>query len=203
MIQVSPGEDKVSVLAKGLLELDAFGTLNNVPRLAGLHFSPPPHARNRFQLTGLYHNNTIWVDLSKTRTPVATPVRSWSFTGWKSDMTPAGVLAHEFGHHVWYALLPYRKIRSALREIVQVEHAVSGYEPCVEESFAEAFRVFMLNPDLLRCGWPGRYEFMLTVGLKPLHEIPWREILVNAHPRFHEIGCRLTAITEEINDRRI
>lgn len=42
----------------------------------------------------------IQLNLSSCRTPIGVPGFSWSYTGYKADLTPAGVLSHEVGHYI-------------------------------------------------------------------------------------------------------
>lgn len=125
----------------------------------------------------------VYVDLKKSRPPTRTPGFSWTFPGSKADLTAVGVTAHETGHHV-HALLGLADVSKIAKALFRHEAAVSGYEPHVGESIAEAFRLFILNPQLLREGRPFRWNFMVDVlGLEPLHDMPWRQVLVHAHPR--------------------
>lgn len=101
------------------------------------------------------------------------------------DFTPLGVMCHEVGHHVDYVLHPssYSQ-RNGFEAVVDEEEDVSRIEHNVLESFAEAIRLFVTNPDLLRVGRPDRYEYLTkTIGLKPLHLTPWRSVLRNAGKR--------------------
>jgi len=62
---------------------------------------------------------------------------------------------------------------------------VSSYEPNPSEAFAEAMKLFILNPDLLRAGRPLRYRFVTEVlSFRPVHDLSWREVLRHAHPKF-------------------
>lgn len=96
------------------------------------------------------------------------------------DYTPLGVFCHEVGHHVDFTL--HRRGHSARSElflsVVDEEEEVSGFEYNVQESFAEAIRLFITNPTLLRVGRPLRWDYLTKVlRLKPLHAAPWRRVL--------------------------
>lgn len=135
------------------------------------------------KLKGWYSPSTNTVSYSFGRTPVRTPGYSWSFTGYKADLTSYGILAHELGHW-WHFQEPRRDdITLAARLLAMDERAVSGYEPNAHETIAEAVRLFILNPDLLRCGRPKRYAYLESMGMRPLHDLSWREVLANAHPK--------------------
>jgi hypothetical protein len=55
------------------------------------------------------------------------------------------------------------------------------------ETFAETFRLFAGNPALLEIGRPWRFEFMLSLGVRPPAGMPgkWQKGLIGkAPPRF-------------------
>lgn len=127
----------------------------------------------------------VTVNLPRNRPATKTPGFSWSFPGYKADRTPVGVFTHELGHHV----------DDYLNEPIITswgdEAPVSGYEPNRQESWAEAWRLFCTNPDLLRVGRPRRWHTLTeTLGLVPsdlLGELePWEERLERwgAHEKF-------------------
>lgn len=103
------------------------------------------------------------------------------------DHTALGVLCHEVGHHVDYALNPKAYSRSKVSgfaELIDCEEEVSGEEFNVHESFAEAIRLFITNPVLLREGRPARWELLThQLGLRPLHNVSWRAVLAKC-PRY-------------------
>lgn len=165
----------------------AFLTLNALshPEYLGL----PPPVRGRWKDRGLYvpaHGDEparVYVDVVKSVVPVRNPGHSWSFPGNKADLTAVGVVAHETGHHV-HQLLGYRQAWRAAAAMFPREPPVSGYEPHLGEAIAEALRLFVLNPELLHEGRPFRWAFVTDVlGLRPLHSLPWQQVLVHAHPR--------------------
>ena len=138
---------------------------------------------------GVYYYKTmnLFVNVERSSRPVIEPIRRWSYTGYKADLTSAGILAHECGHHVHNLL-----IRSGTEKDVFIlakyakenEAGVSSYEPDPSELIAESMKLFILNPDLLKQGRKIRWR-MLTeyIGLKPAHDLKWREVLKNAHPK--------------------
>jgi hypothetical protein len=119
---------------------------------------------------------------------VRTPGFAWSYPGYKADRTIAGVIVHELGHHIW----DVRVERGILGHMFQLdwdltiadEARVSSYEPVPEEAFAESIKLYGLNPDLLRVGRPERfYALHDHLELPEPHRTPWRDVLVNAHPK--------------------
>ena len=161
----------------------SFLTLNSLPHPEYLGVQPP--VRGKWKDRGLYDPAAarVYVDVTKSLMPVRTPGFSWSFPGSKADLTAVGVTAHETGHHV-HEVLGRRELLRVAGTMFPYEAAVSGYEPHLGEAIAEACRLFILNPQLLREGRPFRWGFMVDVlGLRPLHDMPWRHVLVHAHPR--------------------
>ena len=132
---------------------------------------------------GLYRptEKKVWVNVKRSRPPTKSPGFSWSYTGFKADLTVPGITAHETGHHLHAeSHVPMRLIRDAFSG----EPSVSGYEPHPGESFAEAVRLFILNPMLLLEGRPRRFDFLHgVVKVSPVHVTPWREVLKHAHPK--------------------
>jgi hypothetical protein len=139
---------------------------------------------------GLYRckRKLLCVNVRASKLPVKTPGFAWSYTGYKADLTAPGVTAHELGHHIWNVM---RVDEDAFAEAIEGERAVSSYEPITEESFAEACKLFVLNPDLLRQGRPKRYEFFtVALGLAPVVTETWDEILIHAHDRLIDAAAK-------------
>ncbi len=109
----------------------------------------------------------------------------WQSPGSPQDFTPIGVICHEVGHHVDYTLHPkaYSTV-NGFEAVVDGEEDISSVEHNILESFAEAIRLFITNPALLREGRPDRFDYLTrSVGLKPLHGSPWRTVLGKAGKR--------------------
>lgn len=95
--------------------------------------------------------------------------RTWSKTGAKDDVTTVGVCAHELGHHVHYQV--GRSWAGGLRlwNSQKYKHRpVTSYAKQNEgEALAEAMRLFILNPGLLKRLSPGSYDcFVKSFELK-------------------------------------
>lgn len=185
--------DKGKALEAGLVRVDGFLEANHVAPVRGYVFEPgaglAPPGRNVWHDKGWYWDGVVFVNLKRSRCPVRVPGFAWSYTGFKADLTAPGVLAHEVGHHVHRELEKASGsagvlcLLRALAELALREAPVSGYEPNEHEVMAEACRLFILNPELLRAGRPARFSFLTGLGLRPLHSVPWQDVLRNAHPR--------------------
>jgi len=186
--------NKVTAIRDAAAYVEEFLDVNGYPRVKEYLLAPddkkkPPGRGNPWHDNGWYWNNILFVNLKRSRPPVKNPGFQWSYTGFKADLTAPGILAHEMGHHVHRAILDKidakhgRIMLQCIRGIAKRETAVSGYEPNAYEIFAEAMRLFILNPKLLEEGRPLRYWFLRGLGLKPITDVPWREVLRNAHPR--------------------
>lgn len=103
----------------------------------------------------------------------------WSWPGYIIDRTPYGVYAHELGHHVdarrrWSLSRRLRKFTGEL--------PISGYCPDDQEWFAEIFRLYMTNPDLLQRIRPYTYDY-LRKDFAVVEGRTWRAVLKGAPPR--------------------
>jgi hypothetical protein len=123
---------------------------------------------------GLYQprTKTVSVAVDKTRPPSRTAF-SWTWPGYKADLTVLGVTAHELGHH-WHFLTGERAVIRDFRLIGELP--LTSYEPNTSEAIAESFKVFVTNPDLLRVLRPARYEFF-RARLTPVIDLEWHEVL--------------------------
>lgn len=104
--------------------------------------------------------------------------RQWSYPGYCVDRTPFGVLAHELGHHVDHAHGPRGGELSHIWRPDDPE-PLTGYCPDDNEWFAELFRLFVTNPELLREVRPKilpRFEAQWN----SIEKRPWREVLAGA-----------------------
>lgn len=148
---------------------------------------------NNYKYNGYYNYETIeaFVNLKRSKVPVKNPGYCWSFPGYKSDLTCVGILTHEIGHHIHYMKMVndpnIKKKEKVWKDIMKREKPITQYDKgnTIEESIAEALKVFITNPDLLKEGRPLRYNFLTQeFNLKPLHNQPWKEVLKYADTKF-------------------
>ena len=113
------------------------------------------------------------------------PMYSWP--SYISDRTIYGVLPHEFGHYVDdikstrfgdYSNHVFSKTR---------EKRITSYSPNNQEWFAEMFRLFITNPDLLRVIRPLVYE-TLCQDFAPIEQRKFKKVLssFNAPERIYQ-----------------
>lgn len=114
---------------------------------------------------------------------VGTAGRQWSYPGYVVDRTPFGVLAHELGHHVdgqhgaaggnlsheWRPIDP---------------EPLTGYCPNDNEWFAEIFRLFVTNPDLLASVRPRVFR-LFDRQWNSVESRDWRTVLYGADRQIH------------------
>ena len=148
-----------------------------------------------FSACAYYRSDTIFINLKKC-SGVGTAGSSWSYPGYAIDRTPFGVLAHELGHHVesiedgmyngGHGKSPFANF---IRYASGNEPKLTGYAPNNSEWFAEMFRLFVTNPDLLKHIRPGTYE-ALAGRFTPVEKRTWQAVLKDAPLRTREMAAR-------------
>ena len=117
---------------------------------------------------------------------IGTAGRQWSYPGYTVDRTPYGVVQHELGHHVDLTRgerkgAYWSEFSSAVRGRAG-EKPITSYCPNNAEWFAEMFRVFVTNPDLLFHVRP-RTHRELCLCFEPVFTDTWRDRLKDAPAR--------------------
>lgn len=135
--------------------------------------------KNKERACGLYNykSKTITVFVKSCANVATNPGFAWSYPHYFVDRTVFGVLLHEFGHCI-HQQLKWPKIPGGKR--------ITSYEPNMEERFAETMKVFLSNPDLLKNYNEKRYNRLIELGLKPVIDKPWQEVLKDANPKYIE-----------------
>jgi hypothetical protein len=107
---------------------------------------------------------------------------AWSYPSYTVDHTPYGVLAHELGHHVDRAhgsgIRPGS--RSHLWPASTGEAPLTGYCPDNNEWFAEHFRLFVTNPNLLAAVRPRVFALMKENWSVFAESRRWEDVLNGA-----------------------
>lgn len=133
---------------------------------------------------------------------IGTAGRAWSFPGYTVDRTPYGVLQHELGHHVdvQKGSIQHAEGSRMLERVYwsdfskkvrdqSGEKAITSYCPNDAEWFAEMFRVFITNPDLLRLVRPRTHRELRSV-FEPVFSDTWRDRLAGAPERTLNAAAR-------------
>jgi len=168
---------------------------NNI-RMPTLHIlddenDPEYQKIKRFATCGYYRRNHVYVGVGLC----AHQNPNYSWAGFISDRTPYGVIQHELGHHVDEVKTGvdiYRN-RGAMLFSTEIrkrsgEKRITSYCPNDMEWFAEIFRLFVTNPDLLSKIRPKTYAALIDSGLKPVVTLDARTMLMvtSAPPRVFE-----------------
>lgn len=112
--------------------------------------------------------------------------RAWSWPGYVIDRTPYGVLQHELGHYIDHRFSAvkgsyYGDYSVGLRKETG-EAPLTGYCPNTAEWFAEIFRLFVTNPELLRLMRPKTFA-LLSDRMYVVTKGSWRHVLKDAPER--------------------
>lgn len=167
---------KTELLLRGLEHMRTFCGLNGlaVPEVNA-------RAKSEWRFSACAYYRPVYIEICPDAcAAIGREGRCWSFPGYSVDRTPYGVIAHELGHHA-------DRSRSVRRgnyfgdygmktRVASGEKPLTSYCPNDAEWFAEMFRLFVTNPDLLRQIRPVTYE-LLADDFKPSLELPWDEVL--------------------------
>lgn len=185
---MSPPIDRLSLFRRGELVMQSFCKTNDLPT--------PSVAvtldRKSWSVSACayYRRDRISICIAACST-IGTAGRAWSYPGYTVDRTPYGVVQHELGHHVDVVsgLVPEsmqnrvywsdfsKNVRGA-----SGEKPITSYAPNDAEWFAEMFRVYVTNPDLLKLVRP-RTHRELAGRFKPVFEDTWRDRMRDAPAR--------------------
>lgn len=124
----------------------------------------------------------IWICLAECGRPCGEAMsRNWTWPASGTDREPCGVLAHELGHHVdWLSSDRRGSYSGEYGEAVMRESreppltSYAATNPA--EWWAEAFRLFLLNPDLLDRLRP-RTHSIIVKKFQPIETRGWLPVL--------------------------
>lgn len=174
--------DKRALLQQGQELMTEFCRINSIsaPMVEGVTTEQWP-----FGVCAYYRKDVTKIRLQRCAS-IGTAGQQWSYPGYTVDRTPYGVLQHELGHHVDVLRSakcgPYFGDFSISVRGNSGEKEITSYCPNDAEWFAEMFRLFVTNPDLLRQLRP-RTHRELSACFKPVFEDSWRERLCGAPDR--------------------
>lgn len=148
----------------------------------------------RFSVCAYYRANETTICVARCA-GIGFSGMQWSFPGYTVDRTPYGVVQHELGHHVDVLMSNrtgayFGDFSSGMRQR-SGEAPITTYCPDDAEWFAEMFRVFVTNPDLLLALRPRTHAEMLE-RFKPVFSDTWLDRLVGAPDR------TITAATRKV-----
>lgn len=174
--------DRTTLFNKGARVTGEFCAINAVP-VPKIHSAPP--ADWVVDACAYYRHSEVIICVQRCAW-IGTAGRAWSFPGYTVDRTPYGVLQHELGHHVDVQRGQDRRaywseFSKAVRE-ASGEKPITSYCPNDAEWFAEMFRVYVTNPDLLLQVRP-RTHRELRRCFEPVFRDSWRDRLQGAPAR--------------------
>lgn len=167
--------ERYKLLDEGIKLMHRFCAVNTI--------KPPkvvvrPERRADFAVCAYYRDGTIHI-WPLACAAIGRAGRQWSYPGYVIDRTPYGVVAHELAHYVDDAHGPLGgRYGVAWRKGTRAT-PLTGYCPNSNEWFAELFRLYVTNPDLLRWVRPYVYSLM-HAEWQPATSRDWKWILRNA-----------------------
>ena len=183
---------KSELLALGILNMERFCAANALE-------VPTVNVRTRadWMVGACAYYRPVYIEICPDACAhIGTAGRSWSYPGYSVDRTPYGVIAHELGHHADRSKSARRgayfgdysiKLRAATGET-----PLTSYCPNDAEWFAEMFRLFVTNPDLLRLIKPETHK-RLASEFAPSVTDTWESVLKNAPVRTIEAAKKKVA----------
>jgi len=138
-----------------------------------------PGNRPDFGVCAYYRDNTIFI-WPNACALIGVAGRSWSYPGYVVDRTPYGVLAHELGHHTEGAHGTQGGIVAKAWRHETGEAPLTGYCPNDNEWFAEIFRLFVTNPELLSLLRPKMYVLLNKRWPNHAEHRLWNQVLASA-----------------------
>jgi hypothetical protein len=168
--------------SRGVVLAREFCTLNSmVPPSIEMH----PRSGWSFGVCAYYRPVAIHICVPKCA-EIGGAGMQWSYPGYTVDRTPYGVVQHELGHHADVQRSTrrgnyYGDFGIAMRAN-SGEKPITTYCPNDAEWFAEMFRVYVTNPDLLLQLRP-RTHRELRKCFEPVFTDTWRERLKDAPAR--------------------
>lgn len=208
--------DKRQLFTDGHSHILQWCTLNNVipPRVEE---SGDPEL---FGTCAYYRDGVIHISV-KACAAIGVAGPTWSYPGYCVDRTPYGVLAHELGHHVdeaegtrggryskdWFVEICGGNIDQAVRYAEEIQRnsavePISGYHDNVLEWFAEMFRLFVTNPNLLLCLRPALHAKMARQWPVQAEERYWPTVLAGSQRHVRAAENKITVAQKAFSRQR-
>lgn len=165
-------KSKSALYVDGCNLLATFCAVNSLPAPKVIESLAP----TRFRTCAFYRAGVINIHIEGCAS-IGLRASRWSYPGYVIDRTPYGVLQHELGHHVDVLRGKnkgkyYSEFSTNLRRRSK-DKPLTGYCPNDAEWFAEMFRLFVTNPDLLRILKRNTYHEIIAAGFKPYFRDEW------------------------------
>lgn len=190
---------KQTLFDNGVTLVTEFCNANDLP-LPSITSVPINSHLYRTRACGWYRRNGICIKVPACAA-IGRGGPAWSYPGYVIDRTPYGVLAHELGHYVDHTLTTRLGLRSrwgcwgfgtTMRQQSNNAPKLTNYCPNDSEWFAEMFRLFCTNPNLLKAARPAAYE-ALCQHLTPVVRSTWQTVLANAPARTRQQAAKKIA----------
>lgn len=175
--------DKATMLRAGIELMQEFCETN---KLAEPNINEVPKDKWRFTSTCAYYREDVITIAPSACAFIGYGGRAWSYPGYVIDRTPYGVVQHELGHHVDFSISgekgAYGGDFSERLRAATGEKQITSYVPNDWEWFAEIFRLYVTNSDLLKRLRPATYKVLRDL-YRPVVDKPWRTVLKHAPQR--------------------
>ena len=153
-----------------------------------------PDGKPTFAVCAYYRDGAIYI-WPHACASIGMAGRSWSYPGYVVDRTPYGVLAHELAHHVEGAH-GGRGGKIAKTWFVETgESPITSYAPNVNEWFAEIFRLFLTNPDLLSILRPKMFKKLSGEWPRLIERRVWKDVLKGAERQIRAAENKIRQVT--------
>ena len=175
---------KQELFDKGVKQVTHFCEINtlNIPKITSIG---KDHRSSKVKACAWYVSNSITIKIWACA-GIGRGGPAWSYPGYVIDRTPYGVLAHELGHYVDEIVASCKS--KSLRKRTG-EEKLTNYCPNDSEWFAEIFRLFVTNPNLLSKLRPKIYEELIS-RFNIIEDRSWEEVLIDAPLRTINQACK-------------
>lgn len=148
------------------------------------HHSPKITISNTIQAPARYFIKSDEIKINIDKCEYIKDSKYGNFIASPNDCSVGGAMCHEIGHFCHESLTDdsRERMESWFEDALLKEKAVNPYASSnVHEDVAETFRLFIMNPDLLKIGRPIRYNIMQQkLNYKPIHNVPYTSVLKHA-----------------------
>lgn len=184
---MTPADEKRQLFHLGDLHISLWCELNDVAPPTIVESEEP----RAYGTCAYYRDDVIYISINACAAP-GRAGRAWSWPGYVVDRTPYGVLAHELGHHVDYEHGAAGGFLSHVWRPLDMK-PLTSYAPNDNEWFAELFRLFVTNPDLLRRVRPNIADLFFEQWVARAETRPWQEVLADSERHLKAAANKIKA----------